>query len=175
MAAEVRKAQADLQLIQAGARPEVIANAETAVQAAEVAVMRAQAVLSQTVLLAPFAGLVGDIAVEVGEQVTPGKALVQLGDVSGWRIETSDLTELDITKVQEGAPATTVLDALPGETFTGRVAQIKRWGENKVGDIVYTVEILPTQADNRFRWNMTAAVTIQTAPSTALSPQTEGN
>lgn len=176
IAAEVRKAQADLQLMQAGARPEAIASAQAEVQAADVAVMRAQAVLSQTVLLAPFSGLIGDIAVEVGEQVAPGKALVQLGDVSGWRIETSDLTELDITKVQEGASAVTAIDALPGETFTGRVAHIKRWGENKVGDIVYTVEILPTQADNRLRWNMTASVTIQTGPNAALSPQTtEGN
>lgn len=175
IAAQVRKAQADLQLLQAGARPEVIAGAQAEVKAAEVALLRAQAVVSQTVLLAPFAGLIGDIGVEVGDQVAPGKVLVQLGDVSSWRIETSDLTELDITKVQEGAQATSTIDALPGETFTGRVSHIKRLGENKVGDIVYTVEILPTQADSRFRWNMTAAVTIQPTLNDALSGQTKGN
>ncbi len=161
--AEVRKAEADLQLIEVGARPEVVARAEADVKAAEVAMMRAQAILSQTVLLAPFSGLVGDIAIEVGEQVNPGKVLVQLGDVSNWRIETSDLTELDITKVQEGAPALIEVDALPGETLAGTVSHIKRWGEDKVGDVVYTVEVSPKALDKRLRWNMTASVTIQSA------------
>ena len=171
--AEVRKAEADLQLIEVGARPEVVARAEADVKAAEVAMMRAQAILSQTVLLAPFSGLVGDISIEVGEQVNPGKVLVQLGDVSNWRIETSDLTELDITKVQEGAPALIEVDALPGETLTGTVSHIKRWGEDKVGDVVYTVEVSPKALDKRLRWNMTASVTIQSATG-ALSAEGDG-
>ena len=35
-------------------------------------------------------------------------------------------------------------------------------GVNKQGDITYTVVIIPDEFNDQLRWNMTAAVTIQT-------------
>jgi HlyD family secretion protein len=40
------------------------------------------------------------------------------------------------------------------------VTRIKGFGENKQGDITYTVVVKPKVQDARLRWNMTAAVSI---------------
>ena len=44
--------------------------------------------------------------------------------------------------------------------MTGHVVQIKGYGENKQGDIVYTVVVKLDQQDERLRWNMTAKVSV---------------
>lgn len=174
--AEVDRAQAQLDLVRAGATSEdvriaesdvasALASVEAAeanVAAAQAGVTQAQVALDETLLMAPFAGTVALLTPKVGEQVTPGQPLVQVADFSRWQIETDDLTELNIVYVQEGAPATFKVDAIPNEEFSGIVARIRPFGENKQGDITYTVVITPDEQDSRLKWNMTAAVTIST-------------
>jgi HlyD family secretion protein len=87
--------------------------------------------------------------------------VVQLADLSGWQIETTDLTELSIVHVTEGSPATITFDAVPGLELSGKVTRIKAIGESKRGDVNYTVTITPDRPDARLRWNMTASVTIE--------------
>ena len=86
----------------------------------------------------------------------PAARWSQLADLATLQVETDDLTELNVVRVQEGAPATVTFDALPGLTLTGKVVRIKPLGENKQGDMTYTVVIQPDQLDDRLRWNMTA-------------------
>ncbi len=52
-------------------------------------------------------------------------------------------------------------DAIPGLTATGKVARVKPLGENKQGDMTYTVVVQPDQLDARLRWNMAASVAIE--------------
>ncbi len=160
--AELRRAQAQLDLLQAGARPETTATVEAEVASARAAVQQAQAALDETVLTAPFAGTVAQMVPTVGEPVSPGAPVVQLADLTDWQIETDDLTELDVVRVSEGAEALLRFDALPGVELRGHVSQIKPIGVNKQGDITYTVVIIPDEFNDQLRWNMTAAVTIQT-------------
>lgn len=77
-----------------------------------------------------------------------------------WRLETTDLTELDVAKVRVGAPTTLTFDALPGLELATKVTQIKAFGESHQGDIVYAVEIVPERYEPRLRWNMTASAAI---------------
>lgn len=42
--------------------------------------------------------------------------------------------------------------------LAGVVSHIQALGEDKQGDIVYTVTITLDQQDSRLRWNMTASV-----------------
>ena len=158
----MRRAQAQLDLLEAGARPESAAAAEADVASARAAVQQAQAALDETVLTAPFAGTVAQMTPAVGESVSPGVPVVQLADLTEWQIETDDLTELDVVRVSEGAEVQLRFDALPGVELTGHVSQIKPIGVNKQGDITYTVVIIPDEFNDQLRWNMTAAVTIQT-------------
>lgn len=159
--AELRRAQAQLDLMQAGARPETAAAVEAEVASARAAVQQAQAALDETVLTAPFAGVVAELIPSVGEPVSPGAPVVRLADLTEWQIETDDLTELDVVRVREGAEARLRFDALPGVDLRGHVSQIKPIGVNKQGDITYTVVIIPDEFNDQLRWNMTAAVTIQ--------------
>jgi multidrug resistance efflux pump len=161
--AEIRRAQAQVDLLEAGARPETVAAAEAEVAAAEAALEQAQAALSETELRAPFAGTVASLDVKVGEQVTPGSPIMVLADLSAWQIETDDLTELSVVRIQEGDPVLVNFDAIPDLELPGTVVRIKAIGESKMGDITYTVIILPDELDERLRWNMTATVVIEPA------------
>jgi hypothetical protein len=45
----------------------------------------------------------------------------------------------------------------------GKVTRIDAFGQDKHGDITYTVVIAPDRPEARLHWNMTATVTIDTA------------
>jgi HlyD family secretion protein len=145
----------------AGARPEAIAAVEADVAAAEAALAQAQVALADTELTAPFAGTVASLDAKVGEQIAAGQPVVTLADLSAWQIETDDLTELNIVRVKEGDPARITFDAIADLELKGKVVRIEEIGENKMGDITYTVIIAPDEYDERLRWNMTAVVVIE--------------
>jgi len=118
----------------------------------------ANAMLQDLELKAPFSGEISSLSVTVGEFVTTGAAVAQLVDSSQLFVETTDLTELNIARVYEGQPAMIHFDALPDIGLIGRVTNIKPFGENRQGDIVYTVVLKLETPDERLRWNMTASV-----------------
>ena len=161
--AEVRRAEAQLALLLAGTRAEAIAAAEADLTAAQTSLMQSQLELADTQLTAPFAGTIASLDLEVGEQITAAAPVVQLADLSDWRIETDDLTEINVVYVQEGDRVAISIDALPDLELEGTVTRIKPLGENKQGDITYTATITPDSIDERLRWNMTASVIIDTA------------
>lgn len=160
--AQVRQAEAELALRQAGNRPETIRAAEANLTEAQTALMQRQVELTDTELRAPFDGTLASLDLEVGEQVAAGASVARLADQSEWRIETDDLTEINVVYVEIGDPVTISIDALPDLELGGTVVAIKPLGENKQGDITYTATIVPDSHEERLRWNMTASVTIQT-------------
>jgi HlyD family secretion protein len=184
-------AQAQLALLLAGAQPEQIAiadtavtranaakteaeiglaQADTAVTQAEAAVAQAEALvaaaqdaLNQRTLTAPFAGTIASLEAELGEVATAGLPIVTLADFSEWRVETTDLTELDVVAIANGFPVQVRLDALPGETVPGTVTDIARAATLNQGDVTYQVQITLDEAtDLPLRWGMTAFVEIET-------------
>jgi HlyD family secretion protein len=162
---DVQKALADLQEAknhQAGLKPTVDELAEAQANVACAQAVRDLAVerLKNSSLLAPFAGMIVSFDAKVGEYVMAGAPVLRLADVSAWQIDTTDLTELDAIKIREGTPVTITFDAIPGFEMPGKVTHIKLYGENRQGDIVYTVVITPDRQDARLRWNMTAKVSI---------------
>ncbi len=116
--------------------------------------------LNRAKIVAPFAGTIASLNAKVGEQAQAGAPSIRLADLTAWEIETTDLTELNIARVRVGDAVAITFDALPELELTGTVARIESIGENKQGDIVYTVIIKPLQNDARLRWNMTAKVTL---------------
>jgi HlyD family secretion protein len=101
--AAVVEAEANLAKLRAGASASQIAEAEAQVQSAEAALESQRVLLEEMELRAPFSGIVAAVDARVGEYVTPGTAVVQIGDPTEWQIETTDLTELGIVRVREGA------------------------------------------------------------------------
>jgi HlyD family secretion protein len=74
-------------------------------------------------------------------------------------VETNDLTEIEVVKIQQGQAATVVPDALPEASIAGTVESINDVYEEKRGDITYTVKIALTDPPPQLRWGMTVAVT----------------
>lgn len=158
--AGIASAQADLDHLTAAPRASALAAAEANAAGAEVELKQAQLALEQAALTSPIDGTVAVIDLKVGEAADPSLVAVVVADLTTWKIETTDLTELSIARVKEGAPVKIKIDALPGVELAGKVLRIKQRGENRQGDIVYTVIITPDKPDARLRWNMTASVTI---------------
>ncbi|MFN3750137.1 MAG: efflux RND transporter periplasmic adaptor subunit [Thiobacillus sp.] len=79
-----------------------------------------QVALDKTVIRAPFAGVVGLRQVSVGAYVAKGSDLVRLDALSTLKLEVP-VPETFLSLVRVGQPITLTVDALPGQTFSGRV------------------------------------------------------
>lgn len=159
--AQVARAEAELALAQRPATAEDLAAAEAQVQQSQAAVRQAEAALAAGELRAPFGGEVAWLGAKAGEFAAAGTPVARLADASAWQVETTDLSELSIARVQVGDAAILTFDALPDVELAGTVTAIKPLGELSRGEIAYTVVVTPAETEPRLRWNMTAAVTIE--------------
>jgi hypothetical protein len=84
-----------------------------------------------------------------------------MGDLSRLQVETKDLSERDVPRVQIGQTARVFIKPLNQE-FTGKVTDISRISSTVGGDVVFKVTIdLDTQPQGLL-WGMSADVTIET-------------
>ncbi len=132
---------------------------ESRLATAKAQVSAAQNMLESYELKAPFAGTVTDIGVEIGQLVGAERWAVQLADLSEFHVETSDLTELEVVKIEEGQAVEIIPDALPNEVLMGNVESIAQSFETQSGDIVYRVQINLKDSDPALRWGMTVEIT----------------
>jgi HlyD family secretion protein len=162
--AEAQLVQAELTLYEAEhpVMPEELALARLDVARAEQALDMAQADLAQATLQAPFDGVISAVPVSVGEWALPGMTVVELLDVSRWRIETKNVGELQIGRVQVGQEALVRVNAFRDETLHGRVATISPVAVVQQGDTTYTLMIELESTDLNLRPGMTAQVEILT-------------
>jgi len=159
--ADVARAEAALAQLRAGATPEVIAAAEAQVAQAEAAVERAALMVARCALEAPYDSTVVAVDARLGEELGPGVPAVQIADQSAWRVETDDLTELDVVRIELGQRVTLVPDALPDLALEGTVASIGRTSEYRAGEVLYKVTVDVAEPDPRLRWGMTVAMTFE--------------
>ncbi len=157
----VERAQAELDLLQAGPTFEEIALLEAHRTQAEAALQEAEVALAEASLVAPFSGTIAVLHVDVGELVGPGMPVAELGDLSKLWVETTDLHETNVPLVQIGASVEVTVDALPDQTFTGEVLRIAPLATESRGERVFRVTIdLEQGPDSSLRWGMTAFVEI---------------
>ncbi len=162
--AEAQLAQAQLALYEAQhpVAPETLALAELNVKRAERALAVTRENLVQTTLTAPFDGIIAAVHLNVGEWAAPGTPIVELLDVSRWRIETKNVGELEIGRVQVGQDVTVRINAFRGETLNGRVAAISPVAVVQQGDTTYTLMIELDPTDLALRPGMTVQMMIET-------------
>ena len=140
-----------------------IESSEADVARMQALVESAKAVLAtQSTLTAPFDGTIVSLDVAPAETVVPGQVVIVLGDLSKYLIETTDLSERDVTRVQVGQPAAIYIEALDQE-FNGEVIDIDRIGSTLGGDVVYKVTIELDRQPKGLLWGMSADVRIDIA------------
>jgi len=158
LAAEA-EAKYQWELSRDGANEDQLKLSEARLDNANAQVAAAQSALDNYVLVAPFDGVVVDVAVSIGEQVGAESRAVSIADTSSWVVETSDVTELDIVNVTVGQRAVLTADALPDITMDGVVTSISQASYTQSGDILYTIYIDVPSVDPQIKWGMTVEVT----------------
>jgi HlyD family secretion protein len=109
-------------------------SAEGRVGQAKASLTRVSDVLSKTTYTAPFAGTVTNLPVHEGETVvmgiqnSPGSTLMTVADMSIITAEVQ-VDETDIVNVKLDQPAEVTIDAIPNQTFKGKVSEI---GDNAI-------------------------------------------
>ncbi|MFN4195211.1 MAG: efflux RND transporter periplasmic adaptor subunit [Thermosynechococcus sp.] len=127
--ASLNEAQKRLQLLQRGSRSEEIRQAEAGVAAAQAQVQAARAVLEDTIIRAPFTGIITQKYANPGAFVTPTTTASATTSATSTSIVAiaegleilAEVPEVDIGQVLVGQPVEIRADAYPGETFKGRV------------------------------------------------------
>ncbi|MGD8402475.1 MAG: efflux RND transporter periplasmic adaptor subunit [Anaerolineales bacterium] len=156
--ADLAQAQKEYDMLSSGSDGDEKALAEAQFEAARANLAAARAALEDVELHAPFDGTVAGLKVKSGETVTPGQVAISVADFSGWIVKTTDLTELDVVKIEEGQNVTITLDAIPDEELQGKVKSISQNYAEQQGDVVYEVTVELTESLHNMRWGMTAVV-----------------
>ncbi|MEQ1912265.1 MAG: efflux RND transporter periplasmic adaptor subunit, partial [Vicinamibacterales bacterium] len=80
--------------------------------------------LSNTVITSPVSGFVGKRTLDPGGWVTPNSAsFLSVVDISTVRMVAA-IVEKDLRRISSGMKASVTVDAYPGESFEGRIAQV---------------------------------------------------
>jgi HlyD family secretion protein len=170
--AEVDAAQARLNLLQAGPLAQDVAVARAKVDQAKADEAAVQAQIDQTKLVAPFAGIVANVAVDVNQFVGPGQPIVQVADLAGLRVETTDLDEKDVARLNVGDRASVNFDALPGTEVNGTITRLAPKAKEGTG-VNFTAVIQLDQIPEAVQWGMTANAELTPAAASATTQAAE--
>jgi membrane fusion protein (multidrug efflux system) len=87
--------------------------------AAQVALARSS--LDYTVIRAPFEGIVGNRAAQLGQHVRPGQQLIAVAPPPERQWVVANFKETQLTRMRPGQPVTVTVDALRGAELHGRL------------------------------------------------------
>jgi len=171
--------QAQARLAKANA---AVASAKAAHQAALAGARAAEVAADQTLIRAPFDGVVLTKAANVGDTVTPFSAaldtrgaVVTMADMGTLEVE-ADVSESNLEKVHAGQPCEIQLDAFPDRRFAGEVSRLVPTVDRSKATVMAKVRF--TEKDSRILPEMSAKVAFLSRPvaageqkaSTALDP-----
>ena len=100
----------------------------------------AEAAYENSRLKAPFAGTVAALEATVGDYLPPAVTVAVVADLTSLRVETTDLSELDVSAVSIGQECTVSFEALV-ESAPGHVLRISPLPTTLGGDVVYAVTV----------------------------------
>ncbi len=157
-----KQASRDLELTQAGTDPYKIQAQRASVEQAQAQVTQARSNLNKTVLIAPFSGVISNVAVSVGETVSLGKVAISMLSIDGLEIE-AKIPEVDIVKIKTGSAVDVTLDAYGKSIiFPATVTRINPTATTEGTVPVYKVIVTFLGKDERIKQGMTANVNIVT-------------
>ncbi len=137
-----------------------------ALMGAKARVAMARKAVADTVVRAPFDGVVGERLVSVGDYVTRGTKVASVMRVSPLRLELTVPAQY-VTAVAVGGAVNLEVDAYPGETFVGQVRFVSPALRSDTRALI--VEAVVANADGRLKPGLFATARIeQAAKSPAL-------
>jgi HlyD family secretion protein len=140
-----------------------VAAAEASVLQSKAALDEATMALDSTIIKSPIKGVVIDRRVNVGQTV-PGDlnapTLFLIADLEKLQVWAS-VNEKDIARVHVGQAVRFTVDAMPGKTFDGKVAQIRLNAQMVQNTVAYTVVVGITPTSEKLLPYLTARVEFQ--------------
>ncbi|RUT08769.1 RND transporter [Dulcicalothrix desertica PCC 7102] len=165
--AAVAEVRAALQLAQSGSRPEEIAQRIAAVAEAQARLQAELVNLEDSIIRAPFAGIVAQKYANVGAYVAPTTsasvsasatsssivALVQGLEVLG------SLPEADIGRIRAGQQVEITSDAYPDQVFQGRVRLIAPEAVKEEGVTLFQIRVQIETGEDKLRSGLNVDLT----------------
>src|SRR5688572_21568484 len=140
--------------------------AEAGVAQAQADLGYAQAQLQNTVIRAPFSGIVVKKMAEVGESVAPippgvnlstsSGAIVALADLDTLEVE-ADVAEANVARLSDDQPAEVTVEAFPGQTYKAVLRQVIPTADRTKATVQVKVTII--DKDKNLKPEMSAKVT----------------
>jgi HlyD family secretion protein len=155
----LRQAMEEYETLTQGPDPDDLAAAEARLENAQATLDAAQAYFDDLEVRAPFAGTVSEMYTSVSEWIAPGQPTLLMADLEHLRVETTDLSEVDIAQVAVGDVVAVTFDALPGVEVAGQVTRVAPKADEGSG-VNYKVVIELDEIPAQLRWGMTAFVDI---------------
>jgi len=147
--------------VDTGVDPLDIRAQEIAVETRQYALQDAEEKLGDYTIVAPFDGVVTDVAAKRGDDVAAGSTVVTV--MTEKKLARITMNETDVAKVKEGEKAVLTFDAISDLSVTGEVATVDVVGTVSQGVVSYGVEIGFDVQDERVKPGMTVTASIITA------------
>jgi len=125
--AEARRSEADqhLRMLREGTRPETITVLKKRLALARAQLQRAEAALADSLLTAPYDGVITRKHREEGEALDIGLPVMDIATLDD-RYVRAEIDETDIGRLRVGQETRVTADGFPGLELAGRVMEIKR-------------------------------------------------
>ncbi|MEH2123389.1 efflux RND transporter periplasmic adaptor subunit [Nostoc sp.] len=167
--AVVKQRQQALALLKAGTRQEDINAARAQVTSARGSLQNIQAEINDTIIRAPFDGVVTKKFADPGAFVTPTTASSEVASSSSSSILSlastnevvANLAETNISKISLGQKVSIKADAYPGKTFEGKVSQIAAQAIVEQNVTSFEVRVSLSDPQRLLRSGMNAEVDFQ--------------
>jgi HlyD family secretion protein len=141
---------------------------QAAIVSAQANALAAQVAVDQTVIRAPFDGVVLEKHANVGDNITPFSqasdskgAVVTIADMDTLEVE-ADVAESNIARIGVNQPCEIVLDALPDMRFAGRVSRIVPTVDRSKATVMVKVRFV--DRDERVLPDMSAKIAFLSKP-----------
>jgi multidrug efflux pump subunit AcrA (membrane-fusion protein) len=157
----LKLAEDKYQTLMNGPDPAALEQAQARLKNAQDQAEAARSNLVNLQLKAPIAGTVTQVNTHSGEWVIPGQPVLSLADLDHLRIETTDLSERDVPKIEIGQPVTILVEALD-QNVAGHVIQIAPLADTLGGDVVYKTTIDLDKPTPGLRAGMSVEVQFET-------------
>lgn len=154
---QIDSAKLSLESIEAGATYIQLRNAQLDLDLANLALKQALLARENAEVEMPFDGYVIEIYLHDQEYAPPAQPILLVADLSEMKVETTDLSEVDVVNIKPGDSAIISFDAIPDQTFLGRVEKIAN--KASLGAAVnFSVIIQLEEVPLNLGWGMTAFV-----------------
>jgi HlyD family secretion protein len=156
----VKTAEAQLGVAEAQVR-----SAQANVSQREAALAQARVDLARTRITSPVNGIVIKRSIEKGQTVAASLQAPELfiiaRNLHDMQVDAA-IDEADVGRIRGGQKATFTVDAFPGQTFEGRVGQVRKAATNVSNVVTYVAVVNFSNPDGRLLPGMTANVRVVT-------------